>query len=88
MKKFQAEYDCIKIEKEDKVALYYTLQKQVSVVKEKILEFIVTPVYLIPFLQVGRMVKVREFEEKVAEKLANTFTITMLSLLSLSLGRR
>lgn len=58
LQKLQTQYDSLKIDKEDKVALYYTLKKQVGVVREKMREFVIMPIYLIPFLQVGRMVKV------------------------------
>ncbi|XKL61384.1 hypothetical protein PGB90_008441 [Kerria lacca] len=60
LKDLQSEFNKIKIENEDKVALYYTLQSQISIVKERIREFIVNPMYLIPFLQVGRMVKIKD----------------------------
>ncbi len=59
LQKLQSQFDKIKIDKEEKVALYYTLQSQISIVKEKIREFVITPMYLTPFLQLGRMVKVR-----------------------------
>lgn len=54
----QKEYSKIKVENEEKVALYFTLQSQIIGLKEKIRQYIITPMYLVPFLQVGRMVKV------------------------------
>ncbi|ESO92619.1 hypothetical protein LOTGIDRAFT_162536 [Lottia gigantea] len=59
LKKKELEYKNIVIENEDNVAAYYKIRQQLDSLSRELLYFIRQPSYLLPFLQPGRLVKVK-----------------------------
>ena len=55
----QKKYDELNIPREDEIASYYKLRQQLERLGREMQTFIVSPKYCVPFLQPGRMVKVR-----------------------------
>lgn len=60
MKKLEEEYNAIRIPKEESVVTYYKIRQQLAKLGKEIEEFIHKPRYCLPFLQPGRLVKVKK----------------------------
>lgn len=55
----------MEVPNEDQVASYYKLRQQLDNLGKDLLTFIQKPQYLLPFLQPGRLVKVRLYTETI-----------------------
>ncbi len=55
----QKEFDEIHIPNEENIASYYQIRDQLDTLGKQFRKFITSPVYLIPFLQPGRLIKVQ-----------------------------
>jgi ATP-dependent RNA helicase DOB1 len=55
----EAAYKEMIVPREEEVASYYDLRKQLNIFAEDFRSFITRPVYVVPFLQPGRLVYVR-----------------------------
>lgn len=62
MKEAQEELDKIKIPKEELVASYYHIREQLAELTKQFTSYLVKPQHLLPFLQAGRLVRVRDFD--------------------------
>lgn len=60
VEKKQKEIDCLKIPLESSIATYYHIRDQLDKLGKEFRSFLTRPVYLTPFLQPGRMVKVQK----------------------------
>ncbi|KAF4108016.1 hypothetical protein G5714_010775 [Onychostoma macrolepis] len=60
MKKLEEEYNAIRIPNEESVVTYYKIRQQLSKLGKEIEEFIHKPRYCLPFLQPGRLVRVKK----------------------------
>ena len=58
MKKFECEYNAIKIANEDQVSSYHKVRQQLDNLSREMLSYLHKPQYILPFLQPGRLVKV------------------------------
>lgn len=58
LKKYEQQYEAIKIENEEEVARYYKLKKKLQLVQDQMSTMMNEPKYLLPFLQPGRLVTV------------------------------
>lgn len=63
MKQIEAKRDAIVIENEDSITNYYKLRQQIRKLEKEMQKYIMKPVFCVPFLQPGRMVKVENEEE-------------------------
>ncbi|KAM9793209.1 exosome RNA helicase MTR4 [Syngnathus typhle] len=59
IKKLETEYHAIRIPNEESVVTYFKIRQQLAKLGKEILEFIHKPKYCLPFLQPGRLVKVK-----------------------------
>jgi hypothetical protein len=59
LRSLEEQRDAIVIEKEDLAMSYYKLRQQLDKLGSEMQKFIVKPKYILPFLQPGRLVKVR-----------------------------
>ncbi|XP_050977684.1 exosome RNA helicase MTR4 [Labeo rohita] len=59
MKKLEEEYNAIRIPNEESVVTYYKIRQQLAKLGKEIEEFIHKPRYCLPFLQPGRLVRVK-----------------------------
>jgi len=55
----EAAYNALAIEDEDSVSAYYRIRQQLDTLSKEIKHYILKPAYLLPFLQPGRVVKVK-----------------------------
>ncbi|KAL6472658.1 hypothetical protein MHYP_G00188460 [Metynnis hypsauchen] len=62
MKKLEKMYNAIEIPNEDSVVTYYKIRQQLAKLGKEIEEYIRKPKYCLPFLQPGRLVKVKKEE--------------------------
>ncbi|KAL7846848.1 hypothetical protein SRHO_G00218280 [Serrasalmus rhombeus] len=62
MKKLEEMYNAIEIPNEDSVVTYYKIRQQLAKLGKEIEEYIRKPKYCLPFLQPGRLVKVKKEE--------------------------
>lgn len=60
MAKLEEMYNAIEIPNEESVVTYYKIRQQLAKLSKEIEEFIHKPKYCLPFLQPGRLVKVRD----------------------------
>uniref|UniRef100_A0A8C1WA90 RNA helicase n=1 Tax=Cyprinus carpio TaxID=7962 RepID=A0A8C1WA90_CYPCA len=60
MKKLEEEYNAIRIPNEESVVTYYKIRQQLAKLGKEIEEFIHKPRYCLPFLQPGRLVRVKK----------------------------
>lgn len=60
MKKLEGMYNVIEIPNEESVVTYYKIRQQLAKLGKEIEEFIQKPKYCLPFLQPGRLVKVKK----------------------------
>ena len=63
MKELEAKRDLIVIEEEDKVTNYYRIKQQLQKLEKEMQTHITKPIYCVPFLQPGRLVKVEHDDE-------------------------
>ncbi|XP_013393538.1 exosome RNA helicase MTR4 [Lingula anatina] len=63
LKKLETQYNSITMEREDEVAGYYRIRQQLANLEKELQNYIHKPQYLLPFLQPGRMVKVKNGED-------------------------
>ncbi|XP_043471399.1 exosome RNA helicase MTR4 [Leptopilina heterotoma] len=59
VKKLQVEYDAMVLEKYDSLSTYHDIREQLDRLSTEFRTFLTNPTYLLPFLQPGRMVKVK-----------------------------
>ena len=59
LKTCEQQYEAIKIDNEEEVARYYKLKKKLELVQDQMSVMMNEPKYLLPFLQPGRLVTVR-----------------------------
>ncbi|XP_056146246.1 exosome RNA helicase MTR4 [Lampris incognitus] len=59
IKKLEDEYHTIEIPNEESVTVYYKIRKQLFKLGKEVQEYILKPKYCLPFLQPGRLVKVK-----------------------------
>ncbi|XP_029024555.1 exosome RNA helicase MTR4 [Betta splendens] len=59
IKRLEEQYHAIEIPNEENVVTYYKIRQQLAKLGKEILEFILKPKYCLPFLQPGRLVKVK-----------------------------
>ncbi|XP_031433324.1 exosome RNA helicase MTR4-like [Clupea harengus] len=62
MKKLEEQYNAIEIPNEESVVTYYKIRQQLAKLAKEIEEFVRKPKYCLPFLQPGRLVKVKNEE--------------------------
>ncbi|CAL1567665.1 unnamed protein product [Knipowitschia caucasica] len=62
MTKLEEQYHAIEIPNEDSVITYYKIRQQLAKLEKEIQEFIHKPKFCLPFLQPGRLVKVKKEE--------------------------
>lgn len=60
IKKYEEQYHAIEIPNEESVVTYFKIRQQLAKLGKEIQEFIQKPKYCLPFLQPGRLVKVRQ----------------------------
>lgn len=60
MKELQSEYDSIQLEKFSMMSSYHEIREQLDRLSIDFRSFLTKPEYLLPFLQPGRMIKVRK----------------------------
>lgn len=58
-KKIQSEHESLKIPNEEKALVYYKIRQQLEKLRRELHQFMVTPKYALPFMQPGRLVKVK-----------------------------
>ena len=58
-KKLKAEYEKIVIPNEEKALVYYKIRQQLEKLRRELHQYMVTPKYALPFMQPGRLVKVK-----------------------------
>lgn len=63
VKTLEEQYNCIQIPNEESVVTYYKIRQQLAKLCKEIEEYIHKPKYCLPFLQPGRLVKVKREEE-------------------------
>lgn len=63
LKKTEDHYNSIIVPNEDQVSSYYKIRQQLDNLSKELLTFIQKPQYLLPFLQPGRLVKVKNGED-------------------------
>ncbi|XP_074640522.1 exosome RNA helicase MTR4-like [Tubulanus polymorphus] len=63
LKKLEAEHNAIVLKNEDQVSSYYKIRQQLDNLSKELLTYIQKPQYLLPFLQPGRLVKVKNGED-------------------------
>ncbi|XP_036382027.1 exosome RNA helicase MTR4 [Megalops cyprinoides] len=63
MKKLEGQYNAIEIPNEESVVTYYKIRQQLAKLGKEIEEYIHKPKYCLPFLQPGRLVKVKNEED-------------------------
>ena len=63
VKELEAKRDAIAIEDEEKVTNYYRIRQQLQKLEREMTTHITKPVYCVPFLQPGRLVKVEHNDE-------------------------
>ncbi|XP_072272535.1 exosome RNA helicase MTR4 isoform X1 [Pyxicephalus adspersus] len=63
VKKLEEQYNSIQIPNEESVVTYYKIRQQLAKLGKEIEEYIRKPKYCLPFLQPGRLVKVKREEE-------------------------
>lgn len=59
----EAKRDAIVIEQEDSISNYYKLRQQISKLEKEMQQYMVKPMFCVPFLQPGRLVKVQHDAE-------------------------
>ena len=59
----EAERDAVAIENEDSITNYYKLRQQISKLEREMQQYITKPMFCVPFLQPGRLVKVEHDNE-------------------------
>lgn len=59
----QEQYDSMQVDREDEVAAYYKVDQQLNKCRSELRDFIFKPQYVVPFLQAGRMIRVRNKED-------------------------
>ena len=63
VKELEAKRDAIAIEDEEKVTNYYRIRQQLQKLEKEMQTHITKPIYCVPFLQPGRLVKVEHNDE-------------------------
>ena len=63
VKDLEDKRDAIVIESEDSITNYYKLRQQISKLEKEMQQYITKPIFCIPFLQPGRLVKVEHNDE-------------------------
>ncbi|XP_071490338.1 exosome RNA helicase MTR4-like [Diadema antillarum] len=63
LRKLEEEYNAMAIPQEDSIESYYKIRQQLRKLAGEIREFITRPKYCLPFMQPGRMVKVKNGED-------------------------
>lgn len=64
LRKTEEEYNNIKVPNEDQVSSYYKIRQQLDNLGSDLLTYIQKPQYLLPFLQPGRLVKVKNGKDE------------------------
>lgn len=59
----QEQYDSMHVDNEDDVAAYFKVDQQLNKCKSELRDFIFKPQYVVPFLQAGRMIHVKNKED-------------------------
>ena len=63
VKELETKRDAITIEDEDKVTNYYRIRQQLQKLEKEMQTYITKPIYCVPFLQPGRLVRVEHEDE-------------------------
>ncbi|XP_071173265.1 exosome RNA helicase MTR4-like isoform X2 [Mytilus edulis] len=63
LRKLEVKYGAIEVPNEDQVSAYYKIRQQLDNLGNDLLTFIQKPNYLLPFLQPGRLVKIKNGED-------------------------
>lgn len=66
VKMLEEQYHAIEIPNEDSVVTYFKIRQQLAKLAKEIQEFVHKPKYCLPFLQPGRLVKVRPYQEQTS----------------------
>ncbi len=64
VKELEERRDAIKIENESSITNYYKLRQQLNKLEKDMQKYITKPVFCVPFLQAGRVVRVFNDEQK------------------------
>ena len=64
VKELEEKRDAIKIENESSITNYYKLRQQLYKLEKDMQHYITKPVFCVPFLQPGRVVRVENDEQK------------------------
>lgn len=59
LKKCEEKYNAMSVADEDQVSSYFRIRQQLDNLGKELRSFVLKPVYLLPFLQPGRLVKVQ-----------------------------
>lgn len=59
LKKCEEKYNVMSVADEDQVSSYFRIRQQLDNLGKELRSFVLKPVYLLPFLQPGRLVKVQ-----------------------------
>jgi len=62
VKETQEQLDGLKIPQEEMVASYYFIREQLAALTTTFTGFMVQPQYLLPFLQPGRLIRIKDFD--------------------------
>ena len=63
VKDLEAERDAVVIENEDSITNYYKLRQQIVKLEREMQQYITKPMFCVPFLQPGRLVRVEHNNE-------------------------
>ena len=63
LKKLEAKYNSFDIKNEEQIASYYKIKQQLKNLNKELLSFIQKPMYILPFLQPGRLIRVVNGED-------------------------
>lgn len=63
LRKWEKDYSNLTIPNEDQISTYYKIRQQLDILSSELQSFITKPQYILPFLQPGRLLKVKNGED-------------------------
>ena len=63
LKKLELKYNSFEIKNEEQIASYYKIKQQLQNLNKELLSFIQKPMYVLPFLQPGRLIRVKNDQD-------------------------
>lgn len=93
VKNLESKRDAIVIEGEDSITNYYKLRQQIMKLEKEMQQYITKPMFCVPFLQPGRLVKVEHeqedfgwgcvinYQKKTNQKVQNRFKVVQCFML-------